>query len=113
LADSWRVVVRTRGRVERSRFASLEEALEFVSAEGRELQRTTRSRPVDTKVLGRFEPAQQVAARFELSGPGRARAGLDVHGDGSASAFVGRLRRRELAGDSAYEALRGELTTRA
>ena len=106
-------MVRTRGRVERSRFGSLDEALEFVEAEGRSLQRTTRSSPVDTKVLGRFEPAQQVAARFELSGPRRARAGLDVHGDGSSSAFVGRLRRRELSGDSAYDALREELTTRA
>jgi hypothetical protein len=87
----------------------LGEALEAVESRGRELQRTTRSKPVDTKVLGRFEPAQQVAARLELSGPRGLRAGLDVHGDGSASAYTGRLRRRaveERREESAYESLR-------
>jgi hypothetical protein len=87
----------------------LGEALEAVESRGRELQRTTRSKPVDTKVLGRFEPAQQVAARLELSGPRGLRAGLDVHGDGSASAYTGRLRRRaveERREESVYESLR-------
>ena len=64
--------------------------------------------PVDTKVLGRYEPAQRVAARLELGG----RGGVDVHGDGSAVAYTGRLRRRLVerrGSESAYDALRRAL----
>jgi hypothetical protein len=103
-----RVTVRREGRVERERFSSLPEALDWIESRGRELERTARVGPVDTKVLGRYEPAQRVAARLEL---GR-RGGVDVHGDGSAVAYTGRLRRRlvERRGDeSAYEALRRAL----
>ena len=95
--------------MERERFESLEQALAELESRGRALQRETRAKPVDTKILGRFEPAQQVAARLELSGPGRVRAGVDVRGDGSAAAYTGRMRRQaveELAAESPYEALR-------
>jgi hypothetical protein len=108
LAGSYRVIVRRGGRVDRERLPSLEDALDFIAAHGRELERTARTKPVDTKVLGRYEPAQQVAARLELSGPGGLRAGVDVRGDGSAEAYTGRLRRKlvERRGkESAYEAL--------
>jgi anti-sigma factor RsiW len=101
--------LRQGGGVEREKFSSLEAALEEIEARGRELQRTTRAKPIDTKVLGRYEPAQQVAARLELSGPSGLRAGVDVRGDGSASAFVGRVRRRpvtEHGRESVYDALR-------
>jgi hypothetical protein len=102
---SHRLTVRLKGRVERERFETLDDALAALETRGRELQRTARAKPVDTKVLGRYEPAQQVAARLELSG----RGGIDVRGDGSASAYTGRLRRRavqEGARESPYEALR-------
>jgi hypothetical protein len=104
------LTVRVGGRVDGERFESLEEALEELESRGRELQRTTRSKPVDTKVLGRYEPAQQVAARLELSG----RGGVDVRGDGSAQAYTGRLRRRlvqERGKESAYDALRRALAS--
>jgi hypothetical protein len=102
------VTVRQGGRIERERFSSLEEALDAIESRGRELQRTTRAKPVDTKVLGRWEPAQQVAARLELARVG----GVDVRGDGSAVAFTGRLRRRPVSErdvESPYDALRRAL----
>lgn len=95
--------VRRNGKVERHAFSSLDTALAELESRGRSLQRTTRSAPVDTKVLGRFEPAQLVEVRLELARPA---CGVDVHGDGSATAFVGRVRRRALDGDDAYVALR-------
>jgi hypothetical protein len=103
-----RLTVRVKGRVDRVRVGSLDEALDELETRGRELQRTTRAGPVDTKVLGRYEPAQQVAARLELAGKG----GIDIRGDGSASAYTGRLRRRLVdarGGESAYDALRREI----
>jgi hypothetical protein len=106
---SWRLTIRRRGGIDRDRFDSLDTALAEVESRGRSLQRETRAKPVDTKILGRYEPAQQVAARLELAGPGRVHAGVDVRGDGSASAYTGRVRRRpvlERGGESPYEALR-------
>jgi hypothetical protein len=105
-----RVTVRRGGRVQRERVGSLDEALDLVEARGRELAREARAEPIDTKVLGRFEPAQQVVGRIELSRP---RCGVDVHGDGSATAYTGRVRRRALEGDDAYAALRRALATLA
>jgi hypothetical protein len=65
-------------------------------------------------MLGRtYEPVRQVAARGEVSGPGRLRAGVDLRGDGSAEAFTGRWHRRLVApepGETAYDALRRVLT---
>ena len=104
-----RLTVRTGGQVERLKFDSLDTALAELEQRARDLQRTTRAKPVDTKVLGRYEPAQQVAARLELSGPKGLKAGVDVHGDGSASAYTGRLKRHtieERDTESPYEALR-------
>jgi hypothetical protein len=104
-----KLVVRLKGRVAREKYPTLDEALDALEVRGRELQRTTRAKPVDTKVLGRYEPAQQVSARLELSG----RGGVDIRGDGSASAFTGRVRRlpvQERGTESAYDALRRALS---
>ena len=65
-----------------------------------------------------FSPAVQVVARLEVSGPGRflapKRGGVDVHGDGTVSAYVGGVRRRtvEAKGNKTpYDALRKALAS--
>jgi hypothetical protein len=108
LAGSSRVTIREGARVERERFGSLEEALDAIEARGRELSSGARAKPVDTKLLGRWEPQQQVAARLQLG----SRGGIDIRGDGSAEAYTGRLRRRLIeqhADESPYDALRRAL----
>ena len=112
---SYRLTIRTEGQVERHKLDSLDTALAEVESRGRDKQRTTRAGPVDTKILGRYEPAQLVAARLELSGPRGLRAGVDVRGDGSATAYTGRVRRQpieERGDESPYEALRRTLISR-
>ena len=97
--------MREGARVSHERFASLDEALAAIEERGRELSRAARAKPVDTKVLGRWEPQQQVAARLQLGG----RGGVDIRGDGSAEAYAGRFRRQlveQREGESAYDALR-------
>jgi hypothetical protein len=55
-----------------------------------------------------IEPAAQVAARGQVDGPG-VHGGVDVRGDGSTEAWVGRWRRSVVAQkrkETAYKALR-------
>jgi hypothetical protein len=105
------LTVRRRGATERERFASLGEALEALEARLDALSRPERRRT--ERGLGReYEPVQQVAARGEVAGPGRLRAGVDLRGDGSAEAFTGRWRRQLIerrSGETAYDALRRAL----
>jgi hypothetical protein len=107
----WRLTIRSGPRVARSRFSTLEEALDALQARGRELAGTAPGRVVDAKIR-RFEPVQQVVARLELAGPQRlspsVQAGLDVRGDGSTEAFLGRIRRQVVEsrrGEDSYAAL--------
>jgi hypothetical protein len=108
----YKVTVRHGPRVRKERFDDLASALDAMERAGRELERNANRGTVDVKLLRRFEPVQQVAARIELSGPARLRAGVDVRGDGSAEGYTGRVRRRlveQRKGESAYDALRRAL----
>jgi hypothetical protein len=110
--SAWKVTVRTGPKVQRLRAGSLEEALELLETETRVAANTTRRGTIDVRVR-KFEPADQVATRVELRGPG-ARAGFDVRGDGSVQAWTGRVRRRlvEPEGDETpFEALRRQITS--
>ena len=107
----WKLTIRHGSRVEHERLESLDEAVD-------ELRRRIESlasgpgRKTVTVLSRTVDPVSQVAARAELAGPGGARAGVDVRGDGSIEAFVGRWRRSVLqpaAGETAYDALRREL----
>ena len=107
---SWQVVVRTGPDVQKYRADSLEDALELLETETRVAANTERLPEIDIRVRS-YAPADQVAVRAELRGPGP-RAGFDVRGDGSVQAWTGRIRRRtvEPEGDeTVYEALRRAL----
>jgi hypothetical protein len=108
----WKLTVRAGPRVERVRYDSLRDAIDALEARARELAGSGRRESVDVK-FKRFEPVQQVAARIEIAGPERlmpsVRAGVDVRGDGSTEAYLGRVRRQvvqQRQGETAYAALR-------
>ena len=116
---AWKLTVRAGPKVERARYDRLEEAIDELEARARALAKDAPGRAVDVKYR-RFEPAEQVVARLELSGPERlmprVRAGVDVHGDGSTDAYLGRVTREvisERKGDTTYRALRKALTSAA
>ena len=93
----------------RERFEDLAAALRTVEERGRELELAADTRPVGGGLIRRYEPVQQVIGRLELSGPGRLRVGIDVRGDGSSEAFLGRVRRRlieQQARETPFDALR-------
>ena len=107
----WRLTVRSGPRVTRQRFDGLEQALDALKGHATALIDEAPGRAIDAKIR-RFEPVQQVIARLELAGPQRlspsVQAGVDVRGDGSTEAFLGRIRRRLVEprrGEDAYAAL--------
>jgi hypothetical protein len=105
----YRVTIREGPKLTRSAHDELSDALATLE---RGLRAVDSARdPV--RWIGRdIEPVQQVVARGEISGR-RVRGGIDVRGDGSTEAFVGRLRRRlvkQERGENAYAALRRALS---
>jgi len=107
----WTLTVRDGPRVTHERHVTLVEAVAALEDAITALE--PGASRAETRVFSRrIEPSAQVAARLELSGPRGARGGVDLHGDGSAEAFTGRLRRqvvqqrgRESAGAALARAL--------
>jgi hypothetical protein len=109
------LTVRVGPKVERARFDDLEAALDAATRRAGELADTAPRTAVNAGYK-KFEPIQQVAARVELAGPERlmasVRAGIDVRGDGSTEAYLGRVRRelvKQRKGETAGAALRRAL----
>jgi hypothetical protein len=112
-ARSYKLVVRSGAKVHKERHEQLPAALAAVERIGEELADGAHARPVGGGLMRRIDPVKQVLGRIELRGPGRLRAGVDVRGDGSIEAFTGRVGRRVIEqrrGESAYDALRRELS---
>jgi hypothetical protein len=103
----WTLTVRRSGRTERSRHASLRDAVSAMEARLDALVPGASRR--DERFLGReFAAASLVEARAELRGPRGVRGGVDLHADRSTLPWTGRLRRRaldEAPGETSYEAL--------
>ena len=110
------LTVRDGPKVQRERFDTLEAAVDELETRAARLTLHAGRDTIDLKVR-EFAPAVQVVARLEVSGPGRfvspKRGGVDVHGDGSVSAYVGGVRRRPVqakGNKTPYDALRKALT---
>ena len=114
-AMAFRIVTRNGAKVTRQRAASLGEALDLVERYGRGLAAQPRRQEVDLRFRA-FSPADQVAARVEVSGPQRwrpaVRAGIDVRGDGGVVPWTGHGSREPIGAqdaESPYDALRRAL----
>ncbi len=115
----WRVTIRSGPQVEHQRYPDLDAALAALTERGEQLASETSLAPVNVKIR-RYEPAEQVAARIELAGPERlfprVRAGVDIHGDGSSEAYLGRVSRepvQQRKSETAFDALARALSARA
>lgn len=101
---SWTLTVRRGPKVAKSAHDDLPSALRALEA-----ALGAAPRREATSVFRReYGPGEQVAARGELRGPGRRRAGIDARGDGSLEAWTGRISRRPVAtepGEDAYASL--------
>jgi hypothetical protein len=115
MAASWTLTVRDGPRVERVHCDSLDAALGLLEQRIEEL--APGAHRDDVQVLKRrFGAADQVTVRAEIAAPGglfgRMRGGIDLHGDGTAEAYTGRLRRTDIElgpGESPLDGLRRAL----
>jgi hypothetical protein len=111
-AESYTLTVRAGAKVRKEQHPALPSALDALEREGRELQESSDGHARGGTLIRRLQPVQIVVARLELAGPGKLRAGVDVRGDGSSEAFIGRFRRQvveQRPGENPYDALRREL----
>lgn len=110
--SDYTVTIRVASRVERRRVPTLDDAIDVLEMELRALGPAARRKPAKA-FMREIAPVAQVAARGEVSGPGRlrpkVRAGADVRGDGSFEAYQGKVSREVVEcrrGESAFDALR-------
>jgi hypothetical protein len=108
----WRLTVRNGPHVERMRYPTLDAAVDAMEERMDALAPSARRDAIQV-FRRRFDAIRQVAVRAEITAPGGLlgglRGGVDLRGDGSAEAYVGRYRRSlvELkAGETAYDGLR-------
>jgi len=101
--------------VDRERFTALDAALGALQDRVATVAGDAARDPAKTQ-LKRYTADEQVVARLELAGPERrlasTHAGVDVHGDGSTVAYLGRVRRRAVdaaPGEDGAAALRRAL----
>lgn len=109
MAAAYRVIIRRRnGKTDKRSFASLGDAVDDLETELRSVATVIARAPRVERALGReYEPAEQVAVRGELRGPGRLRAGIDVRGDGTMVPFTGVVRRRPIELEDCEDAWAG------
>lgn len=99
--------------MERRRFDDLDTAVEAAQRSAEEIRDEGTLEKVS--MLRDFDPAVQVKARLEISGPGWLHpptAGVDLRGDGSLVAYSGSVRRTELPlkrRESPFDAVRRTL----
>jgi hypothetical protein len=111
----WTLTVRNGPHVERVRFETLDAAVDAMEQRMDELAPMARRQAIQV-FRRRFDAIRQVAVRAEITGPGgvlwRVAGGVDLRGDGSSEAYLGRFRRSLVAlrpGESAYDGLRRAL----
>jgi hypothetical protein len=108
---AWTVKARVNGQVDRQRFDESRDAWDALATAVREHEEAP---PLETakSLFRHYEPVQQVAARIELAGPHGLRCGVDVRGDGSSEAWIGRIRKRLVepqGGETTVQALLRDL----
>jgi hypothetical protein len=115
----WRLTVRNGPHVERVRCETLGAAVDAMEQRMDELAPGARRRSIEV-FRRRYDAARQVVVRAEIDGPGgitsRVRGGVDLRGDGSAEAYVGRFKRVLVElhpGETAYDGLRRALRERS
>ncbi|HEY8581881.1 MAG TPA: hypothetical protein VIL49_03010 [Capillimicrobium sp.] len=116
MAEHWKLTVRSGPKVDVSRHASRDAALDALAGAAGEAGDVRRGA---TKAFVRdIQPGAQVPVRLEVSGPqrllARVRGGVDLRGDGSAQAWTGRLSKQvvePVGGESAVDALRRALSS--
>ena len=109
------VTIRVGPKVRRTRHAQLASAIDTLEMELTALGPAAR-RDTQRALTRHYDPADQVAARGELSGPSRlmprVRGGADVRGDGTIAVYRGKVRRELIEckrGERAFDALRRTL----